>query len=230
MCIPKTATMMMEKVLQPYGGKYHTGKPWHRHPNKIPDKYKDYFVFCTVRNPYSRAISLWFSAIKSYPKFDYCIVKPYGKKLMPFLRMLVSKKVGGNFGGLPMISMSKFLDKVRVNHFLRFENLSEDITTLPFWKGDPPIFRRNVRGHLRPHWSSYFQDPEAVQLVKQWGDKDFEQFGYNEKIPVNNNSVVDKIMNNKSPCVCGSGEQLYKCCGNKQMDQYFTNLNTDEGQ
>lgn len=221
MCIPKTATMMMEQILKPYGGVYHNGQPWARHPNRISSQYKDYFTFCMIRNPYSRAVSLWFSAITSYPKFKYGIVETYGKEFMPFLEMLTTPRVNGQFNGLPMVSMSSFLENVKIDSFLRFENLRKDIVNLPFWEGDAPTFSRNVRGHLRPHWSLYYRDSKRVECVRQWAKKDFEQFGYSVEIPTDKNSLVDKTLSGNSPCICGSGKQFHHCCDKKQVNKYL---------
>ena len=227
MCIPKTGTMMMEQILKPYGGEYKAGGKWARHPNTIPQKYKDYFIFCIVRNPYSRAVSLWFSAIASWPRFDYGIVKTCGKEFVPFLQMLNTPKVNGGFGGLPMVSMSSFLGKIQLNRTLRFEHLEDDITTLPFWEGDSPTLKYNVRGHLRPHWSHYFRDYKNAELVQQWAEQDFERFGYDTKIPIDKNSAR-KTMATTSPCVCGSGKRLGECCNEKQIQRYFDELFTNE--
>lgn len=184
MCIPKTGSMAMEQILKPYGGFYLKGKKWARHPNQVPSKYKDYFTFCTIRNPYDRAVSLWFSAVDSWPKFKYGIVEKYGKEFVPFLNMLITPQVNSQFGGLPMISMSSFLGKTRIDRYLQFENLNKEIASLPFWKGDPPTFRKNVRQHLRPHWSSYYQNQKNVEIIQKWAKKDFEEFGYDTTIPI----------------------------------------------
>lgn len=232
MCIPKTATMMMEQILKPYGGVYKTGGRWARHPNDVPKNCKDYFTFCTARNPYSRAISLWFSAMDfSSTRDRYGVSAACGgsTELLPFLRMINTPKGFGAFGGLPLVSMSNFLCSNRIDHTMKFENLAQEVAALPFWKGDPPVFRDNVRGHLRPHWSKYCQNNEVVKLIQQWADNDFDRFGYSRDIPTDKDSLVDHAITWTSPCPCGSGKPFNKCCQPKQMDQYFANLYQQEG-
>lgn len=224
MCIPKTGTMAMEQILKPYGGVYRNGEPWARHPNRLPTKYKDYFIFATARNPYSRAVSLWFSAIESWPKFKYNIVETCGKEFKSFLKMINTPKVNGNFGGLPLVSTASFIKTIRIDRFLRFENLNQEITALPFWQSDPPTYTKNVRSHRRPHWSSYYQDNAMAELVRQWAKKDFELLDYDIEIPTNGNSNVSETMKSGSRCFCGSGNNLNKCCDSKLMKKYFDNF------
>tara|TARA_Y100000389_G_scaffold95188_1_gene91842 strand:+ start:483 stop:1088 length:606 start_codon:yes stop_codon:yes gene_type:complete len=55
--IPKTGTRSVYNTMQ----KNYGAVLYKEHHNKIPEKYKDYYSFTIVRNPYDRFISTWWS-------------------------------------------------------------------------------------------------------------------------------------------------------------------------
>jgi len=60
-CIPRTASNMMERHFLPrYGGRPLSDTDVYAyHANQVPDKYKDRFTFTIIRNPYTRMLSYY---------------------------------------------------------------------------------------------------------------------------------------------------------------------------
>jgi len=177
---PKTASQSIRFWLNHhYGGDKRSGTS---HLLTIPHKCKDWFKFCCVRNPYSRAISLWFSAVYEPKRDAYGFRRACGsKELMPFLRWL--GKTNCKRHNRLCWPQSVFLHGIKFDQIVRFENVRDELVMLPFYAGDiDKLPQRNVRSHRRPHWTEYCKDQEVVDLIQRWASTDFDEYGYSREI------------------------------------------------
>jgi hypothetical protein len=174
--VPKTASQSMRFwLIDNYGGDMPRGQS---HERNIPQRCKDWFTFCCVRNPYDRAISLWFSAVYEEPKDAYGFRRGCGSsELTPFLRWL-AQSPGSTRRHVLAQPQHIFLRPVATDLVLRYENLQTEINQLPFHDASSaPLPSRNVRKTRRPPWESYY-DPERTELVQAWAKEDFTNYGY----------------------------------------------------
>lgn len=95
------------------------------HDCRIPDKFKSYFRFMSVRNIYERCVSLWSNFSKE------------GQTFSQFMMSLIYKNpmycCAGTGELLPEFRSLNFMKKESgATYFIRLEMIEEDIECLPF--------------------------------------------------------------------------------------------------
>lgn len=161
-----------------------------------------YFTFSVCRNPYTRAISLWWSTCMRHDLDRYGFRKACADpdSLAGFMRWLVGLQ------SLPhdlLLTQSQWHRHTRIDRFLKVEQLEAEFDALPFvqpgeklaminatvtddqglldvkrlqdGQGDAALSARPQR--RRGPAGEYLSD-EAAALVRRWAAEDFERFGY----------------------------------------------------
>ena len=145
----------------------------------------EWFTFTTVRDPYSRAVSIWWSTCKRHKmimtdrykfrrKCKYNNLDP--NKFVDFMKWVVSVPVNKRQGLIQTQSQwHKDLDYDKV---LKIENLASDFNELPFVKTKTMIMPRinsTFKDRL-PH--DDYLDKEVKKLIVEWAKDDFDRFDY----------------------------------------------------
>lgn len=166
---PKCATHTMYDVLRKdFGGK--RLKPYHRREVLEADQNK--FRFTIVRNPYSRAVCMWW--IMTNSKF---YSEPYHKtvrrkNLLDYLKwvMIPSNQVR-RMKILTWTQSQWHPEKIK---FIKLETLQQDFDNLPFVDKKVKLPR-----HLKrtPEGLNVLTD-EAKVLIREWCAEDFRRFDY----------------------------------------------------
>jgi len=198
---PKCATNSLYQVLQErFGGVRQ--KPGF-HINRVPPKAKEYFRFTVVRNPFSRAVAIWWSTVKNVKNRRVCRAEllaararpkgMFGRVTGPVCRddVLAAKGADDLESFLQWLiegpAESAAKRSLRENQtdwlrpaepfqkILRLERLEEEVLALPFWKPAPLPHLNRSDG--RPPWRTFIT-PEVRALVVAWAGPDFERYGY----------------------------------------------------
>lgn len=170
--VPKCATRTMyTAVLGPhYNGRRYGG----HHETMVPGHARDWFAWAIVRNPYDRAVSLWWSTTqRGDDRYGFRRRVDDPDNLESFMRYIVEQRpkvasLGPN--------QSEHLRGVRLDRVLRLETLDEGFRGLPFYRGSPdplPVVNDTQRGQCREYVT-----PAVAALVGEWALEDFAQFGY----------------------------------------------------
>lgn len=139
--------------------------------------YDSLFKFATIRNPWDRMISLYFSPHRGITKWDRTEFLQVVNKA-PTLRYFVSEKSLGDtiLGklGLQHRSVRKSLDS-DIDALLRFEHLSDDFRMVCERLNIPvaPLPKRNAS--VREHYSKYYD--EELKLIVEKKFKEEIEFG-----------------------------------------------------
>ncbi len=166
---PKCATHTMYDVLQKdFGGK--RLKPYHR--REVPDEHKDKFRFTAVRNPYSRAVCMWW--IMTNSKF---YSEPYHKTVRRknLINYLNWVRVPSN-----QVRRMKILTWTQCQwhpndiEFIKLESLQEDFDALPF-VNKKIILPRHLK---RTPEVLNVLNAETRALIREWCAEDFRRFDY----------------------------------------------------
>jgi hypothetical protein len=127
--IPKTGTRSTYGILK----KYFKGKLYKEHYDVVPAKYKNYFKFTTIRNPYARAVSLWWSTCKRGNDKRGFIKESGGDSLELFLKFLISNKNSEKNATFHLLrTQSRYLKANKYDAILKMESLEEDFWNLKF--------------------------------------------------------------------------------------------------
>lgn len=172
---PKCATNTMYAVLPQYNGQRVGG--FHQRDKGI---LVNTFSFTICRNPYDRAVSIWWSTCHPHEK-EYKSKRDYRAYLKDptnfeeFILWFISHKG-------PFISQTGWLKGLNINRYLRMEDLKKEFLTLPFINKPPkewPI--ENQTRNIRKHYSEYMT-PKAIAAVQKWAVGDFEKLGYSLEV------------------------------------------------
>lgn len=161
-----------------------------------------YFTFSVCRNPYTRAISLWWSTCMRHDLDRYGFRKACADpdSLEGFMRWVVGLQA------LPhelLLTQSQWHRYTRVDLFLGVERLEAEFATLPFVQPGEKLGLLNAtvtdahetlnverlkggrgedalaaRPQRRRGPAREYLTPGASALVRRWAAEDFERFGY----------------------------------------------------
>ena len=142
------------------------------------------FKFAVVRNPYSRLLSFYLGAkAENYRKVIGTSEKPaFGE----FVDLACSQPVEKQNPHWRVQYHNIFCDVIKYDHFLRFENLEEELAAIMSRYGKKEAEIRSVhknQSNAGSKLASYYT-PEIAQKVRYKYAIDFDYFGYSTELPV----------------------------------------------
>ena len=158
----------------------------------VEEKYKDYFKFTTVSNPFRRAIASWKPLIynEPYRKKRGWLKRVGGEDFLTFTRYL--KKIKQQNIIPPkkhlVISQTSLHPNVNFDMILHLQNLQEEFNQLPFVKEHievPVSFTHNKKGTRHyfegDDWKKLYNDEAIQNVLYAWGE-DFDTYGYSKEL------------------------------------------------
>lgn len=141
-------------------------------------------VVCTCRNPYSRAVSFWILRNRiNYSHNEEVSLEKYLKKPNEYFNF----QVGHDWDPITNLQKNSNIQK----HIIRFENLVEDVSNLPFVTENYHLVRRNIeelteyKNGYKEQYTIDIQIPYSEYYTQEladivWGKKqyEFEYWGY----------------------------------------------------
>ena len=147
------------------------------------------FKFSFVRNPWDRAVSLFFHQNKfgdfdgnDFKKWLFDMVEENGYPRDRVDNWQVTDAMEGT-GGTPMPWKNQsdwlvdFSHNICMDFIGRFETLEEDTQTVSNLIGIDLILP-HLRQTDRDFYKNYYIDEDCINLVAEWHQKDIENFGY----------------------------------------------------
>ena len=170
--IPKTAGSSIVNLLN----EGRDGTICHRkaeiYKRKLGKRYKNFFSFTFVRNPWDRVVSLY-NFQNQYNGFNK-LNEPKHQEFERFLKILPKKSKFRH----PMVNYITNNNKIIVNYIGRFETLEEDLHIIFERVGRPlPDKLPHKVKTDRKHYTEYYND-KTMQIVAHMFRKDIEVFGY----------------------------------------------------
>jgi len=195
---PKCGTITFYNLLERVFGASRVGCGFHA--NVVPEEHKDLFRWTITRNPYERAVSLWWSAVRLHDSDSYGLAKGCGSStdFIQFVEWVASltyeKK--DHLGLLERAFLNSQSDHLRkaqpFDAILRLEDISNEVHRLPFWRSKLPtmVLQLNTTAEKqdahkitnRPPWQTFYEDARAVAAVNAWLGEDFDKFNYSRDI------------------------------------------------
>ena len=188
---PKACTHSIYQVLKEH---YSEGLIEHGfHENSIPPAFRKFFRWTVVRNPYTRAVSLWWSACRLHPPDIYGFRKGCGAAddFTRFITWLSNTSPEERRPQPLMMTQAEWLRPCEPIRALHLESLQEELSKLVFWEPDIKLPRINTtdekiivqsreegRPIKKPPWRELYKDGKAQEAVLKWAEEDFNRFGY----------------------------------------------------
>lgn len=179
--VTKCASQTLFPVLERYYGGYHHG---HSEHCRIIEKWAEpFYTFSVCRNPYSRAVSLWYSTTQRHnskgdltDRYGYRAACPDPDDFAMFMRWITT--LSHNIETSLETTQVDWLAGLRIDKFLRFESLDADFKTLPFYNGKPKALPRNNTTYTdRDPWQAYMT-PQAIATIDKFYAADFDAHNY----------------------------------------------------
>ena len=172
---PKTASRSLTKILNQ---NFNTREIGPYHGQNIPEKYLDYYIFFTVRNPYTRMISTWQHIChqRNWSPEEFTFDKTL--KIQSIITRHLSEEKE------PVESwwlQSSVMDKFEAN-VITYENIENDFNNLDFISEKivlPEIGKQNYG-----NWKKYYT-PEIENKIYKYFRKDFDRFDYKRELNIN---------------------------------------------
>lgn len=194
--VPKTAgssigSFLGEKgfdAVKPLGGAnddvtgaYLNGAAW-RIKRNLLDVWGDYFKFAFVRNPWESLVSCWKNrrSARRYDNFsDFIKGYPFNIDSSPFQCSSGHHYTDIRWHTIPQFThISDEAQNVLVDFIGRFENLQEDFNVVCDKIGIPRQELPHKNKSKNKHYTEYYDDDAAIELVAKKYAKDIEMFGY----------------------------------------------------
>jgi len=176
--IAKTGTRSVYNILkEKYGGK-EIGD----HRREVPEQYKQMFTFTTVRNPYDRACSAYWSVCNENAGDKYGWItlfksKGYKNTLANYL-WCVSEGLGYQTTSVPQMF---WITPNRIDYTIRMERFEYGFSKLPFVSGNDRLPHENssrfTKFPPRPVSSALLTN-EAITLINKIYREDFDHLEY----------------------------------------------------
>ena len=175
--IPKTGTRSMYHILKTEFG----GKISGDHRKKIPEYCNKFFVFTTIRNPYDRICSAYWSTcmtVRDQYRFKQKLKKhKLDNTLANYLHMLTTGKASH-------ITANKQVHWIRPNKIdkiIKQENLEEEFNKLPFVKKPYKLPNLNssrfTKNPSRPPTDKLLTK-KSIDMINEFYKEDFEALKY----------------------------------------------------
>ena len=153
--VPKAGSTSMFEILNKY---YEVSRAYAHHETIIPADAKDYFSFTIVRDPYTRAVSIWYHMTQRtgdrYGFIDKCPCSNMDDPVT-FLNWFYKGKKQYTLKyykeRIPATRLqSEQLKDVRLDKIIKLENLEEEFKLLPFYNGNPEVWPKINVGNTVP--------------------------------------------------------------------------------
>jgi hypothetical protein len=158
-----------------------------------PKEFEQFYKFTFIRNPFSRAVSLYLEIMKYRKDLRDFLAIYKDSSFKNFLKLI---SVQSHTHWMPMW---KFFETKQVDYIGRFENYNADLEILGKKKKINFIdenFSGDTNFSEKNSYQAFYDDGENIDLVKKIYAKDLESFGYNleEFYEYENNKLNSKKM------------------------------------
>ena len=176
---PRTGTVMIDGAMRQAFDDVWNPRLYSGHDTVWKKEWEQYFVFISVRHPFTRAVSVWqrlTQNVKSRSK-SWKHILQHGA--IPFHDFVAhqAEEVTGYWGWM---LCSSFADRVprKINHVVHLECVDKDLAGVPGLRKQQKYRKRNGSRYARP-WHENYTTTETVETVIRLFEKDFTRYNYN---------------------------------------------------
>ena len=180
---PKTGSSTMDSIFKHMGCvhikyRHREQNRWFpKHQRIVPEQYRDYKIIASVRNPYTRLLSLYhfdkkrrynFANLKLGSFYSYVEGILSNTQNVPSTNQDIYK-----FRYFPQW---KYLENIRVDELIHMESIQADLKKCDL------VMRQHIepklnKGKYKYSWDE-IKSPELIEMINEWAGPDFELYGY----------------------------------------------------
>jgi len=134
-----------------------------RHYYTVPRYAKDYYLFCAVRNPYDRILSLYLHRVR-HKEIDFGFDKYINQ--IDLRRDIVEQPI--------TLILKRY--GLELDHYIKFEDLPWSLREVPILKGES--LHKFTIGVSPDYDLDDYYTPELIEKVKDLYSEDFKAFKY----------------------------------------------------
>jgi hypothetical protein len=175
---PRTGTTLIHRVMHEFFDDVWYPKKGTWHNTVWNSNWQDYFIFISVRNPYTRAVSIWQRQTQYWKYRKDCWKKWLNNGKISFEDLILhpSEKVQNWWQWQVCSSFTKPIP--RIDHVVHLEQLQEDLEKVPGLKKEK-YECVNPSRYLKA-WQANYQSEQCISAVKRIFQPDFESYGYSD--------------------------------------------------
>ncbi len=174
----KTGSQSLDRYWKSFFGSYLTyNSELDKHRRHITEhRYKNYRLCASVRNPYTRAYSLW--NMDRHKKIQPLKVRIDNFKdyMEDVINLCAKYPNSDDLAIYRYYSCSEYLKPFDIadNNIIHMENMKDDLKNMGF-----DVTRITIRnkGTYDNSWDE-IKTPELIEMINQWAGADFELYGY----------------------------------------------------
>ena len=179
---PKTGSTTINSICESHDFKLiryldtNDKKFFHYHQRWVPEVFRDYLTFASVRNPYERLYSLYQHDFKhkyNFLRLDIRTFQDYVEGLVYRCDSLTQEDLLDDRKYI-YLPQHKYLSVSRVDKIVRMENLHSDLSELGLDMNQELTLNK---GDYLDKWSD-IKTPELIEVINLWAGKDFDHYGY----------------------------------------------------
>lgn len=187
--IPKTGTRSIYKILK----EKYEGFLYREHFKEVPKEYKKYYKFTTIRNPYDRFISMWWSTCKRKSLLNKNKSGSNFKELagsadpLDLLNFMINTDYKGR-GSELFSRQTDFIKSNKIDKIIKFENLNQEFNSLPFVNENInlPVLnstKSKSNNTLNPRHTdyNYYLNKDIIHMINEYYKDDFNLLNYDKK-------------------------------------------------
>ena len=142
-------------------------------------EWEDYFIFQTVRSPFTRAVSLWRRVVEAIRLRNKAWLGYLDNGKISFKDFLYheAEEIRQWWAWCPCSNFDKGIP--RVDLVVHQENLIEELRGVPGLKFSPG---RPMESHLKTPWFKHYADEQCVSKVLELFTADFDRYGYTRDV------------------------------------------------
>lgn len=142
---------------------------------------KGSFVFTVCRNPYIRAVSIWWSTcMRGHDRYGFRHACGNGDDFETFIVWAATQ-----IKRPPLIqNQTEWQYGLTFDRILHLEDLAHEFSLLPFIKEQTIEFPEMNTTLSNRQPARHYLTPLAIEAIKSWAKPDFDEFGYSRTPPI----------------------------------------------
>ena len=172
---PKTGSQSIDRLFEHYYGGTHIKftRRTDKHSKKIPSDCEDYNIAATVRNPYTRAYSLYNMDVNKNISHFGVRLDSFKNYISDVIDLCKQKPNSNNLRVYRYYNLTNYLREFNLKVLIKMEDIHIHLKEMKVYN-----IHANAGAYPANKTWRNVQTPELIDLINTWAAPDFENYGY----------------------------------------------------